>query len=498
MNFTKKYQFSTIFFLLLFNSLLYAQDNKVLIEIKDKNIHVDKLLIISVLIKGSEGRDVKNFPEIPHFKKRIQEAKSVFSTVSGQTHIHQQISQQYIPEQVGTFKIAPFSLSVNGQTVPFEGATIVVSNSVQLGGANTNSITAAINTPKINVNKEDDFSDFINNEATFLDVKEDAFLALNTSKSKVFVGEGIKIKLSLYVAETNAAEMKFSEDLELQMANIIKQIISPNCLIEDFKVTDIQSSPLKINGKAYAEYKLYQAVYYPLNTQPIVFPSVNLKMIKFKIAKDQLLAGKEKQKSYTIFKTKPVQVTAIDLPQHPLKNQVSVGVFKWENKIAQTKVATGKSFQVDINIVGEGNILGINMPQIQNDSLFDFYPPDVQQAVSRSRGIISGNKTFSYQVIPKQAGKFALGKYFRWTYFNPNTQQYVTLSSDVVLDVQGETIQDSGEIIGKPSLYDNIETLDSSIKETDYPAIISFFANIFIVSMLAGTIYLIFEKYKKQ
>ena len=41
-----------------------------------------------------------------------------------------------------------------------------------------------------------------------------------------------------------------------------------------------------INGRGYTQYKIYQGAFYPLNSETIVFPSVNLEMIKFRIAKN--------------------------------------------------------------------------------------------------------------------------------------------------------------------------------------------------------------------
>src|SRR5690606_3497455 len=115
----------------------------------------------------------------------------------------------------------------------------------------------------------------------FIEVKEDAFFGLSTSKDEVYLGEGFTVTLALYVAETNQAQLDFY-DLGPQLSTILKEIRPDNCWEENFNIESISGVPVTINGKRHRQYKVYQAVYYPLNLKPIKFPSVGLKLIKYK------------------------------------------------------------------------------------------------------------------------------------------------------------------------------------------------------------------------
>ena len=60
----------------------------------------------------------------------------------------------------------------------------------------------------------------------------------------------------------------------------------------------------RINGRDYTQYKVYQATFFPLNTEPINFPSVGLEMIKYKVAKNPSFFGQNRKEDFKKFYTK--------------------------------------------------------------------------------------------------------------------------------------------------------------------------------------------------
>ncbi len=70
---------------------------------------------------------------------------------------------------------------------------------------------------------------------------------------------------------------------------------------------------------------------------------------------------------------------------------------------------------------------------------FDFYEPNVKQNINREAGRVSGTKSFSYFMIPKEPGTYKLGDYFQWVFFNPESKKYDTLKSQQVVTVAGES-----------------------------------------------------------
>jgi len=199
---------------------------------------------------------------------------------------------------------------------------------------------------------------------------------------------------------------------------ILKDIKPANCWEENYNIDDLNSVQTTINNKRYSQYKIYQATYYPLNTEDISIPSVPFKMIKYKVAKNPSFFGRNRQEDFKTFYSKPRVVRVVELPPHPLMNVVSVGNYSLEEELSSTNLQTGNSFTYNFKIIGEGNISAIEKPNLVSDAFFEFYPPNIRQDVNRGNNRVTGSKAFSYYIIPNEPGSFELGEYFQWIYFN--------------------------------------------------------------------------------
>ena len=442
--------------LLLINSFAWAQDTKISIELGEKNLPINKPFTISVIIQNSERRDATGFPNIQGFQKRGVESVTTSTVVGGKTLLNHRIIQNYAANKEGTYRIAQFSMMVIGQPVRSEGGTINVIP------------------PSLSGNES--LSDKNEVENGGIIAEEEAFLALRVNTSRVFVGQGFTVKLALYVAETNTTEMNFPDNLGAQVSAISHKLQPSNCLIENFEIEEVQTVPILIGTKKYTEYKLYQAVLYPLNSQPIRFGEVELIMMVKQ-------ANKEMPK---VFKASSFAIIPMELPANVAKNQVVVGVFQVQERLSSNRLVTGKSFQYEVHVVGEGNFSAIPVPEILSDTLFDFYPPEVRQLISRRIGRVTGEKIFTFQVIPKQAGTFALGKYVRWMHFDPQTARYDTLRANLTVKVSGKSIKDDSEASEDDSIYANLDKADSTQQEIDWRALVNGLANLMLAVMLVG------------
>jgi hypothetical protein len=204
----------------------------------------------------------------------------------------------YLPLKQGIYTVQAFRMTVNGQTINSPGKKVKVGPPVQT--------------------QRDPFTydpnDFFgkNNTTEFVDIKEDAFLAISTNKSEVYVGEGFTTSISFYVADKNRAPLQF-HDLGKQLTNILKKIKPTNCWEENFEIENVQSETVTINGEYYDQYKLYEATFYPLNTKPIEFPSVGLQLIKFKVAKNPSFFGQNRKEDFKTFYSKPKTIKVKEL-----------------------------------------------------------------------------------------------------------------------------------------------------------------------------------------
>lgn len=481
MKFRKKTTFS--FILLLLAHLVVAQDN-VQITLGPDEIGENQPWTITITVNNDRLKNYEKFPEIDGFKKRGTSTQSQTSIVNGQISSSQSIVMTYLPTRQGTFVIPSFKIKVNDQIYSVNGKKVTVGAAVQ-----------AQPDPFRNFFDRDPMQDFFGRSDTeFVDIREDALLALTTNKDEVFVGEGFTTTLSFLVADNNRAPMQF-HNLGPQLTDVLKKLRPANCWEENFNIENIEGEHVEINGKGYTQYKIYQGTFYPLNTKPVEFPSVGLEMIKFKVARNPSFFGQNRQEDFKTFYSKPKTIKVKELPPHPLRDAVAVGDYRLDEKISSTDLQTGQSTAYEFRIFGEGNISAIEKPIVSKDTAFDFYEPNVKQSINRENQRVAGTKTFSYFIVPKEPGNYNLAHYMQWVFFNPNKQQYDTLRSAYNLHVEGESQQNQFiESTDPGSFYDRTDATQNILQATAHTNWFTIGFNAFIVIMLAASAYLIFKR----
>lgn len=460
-----------------------AQAQEIEVQLGPDEVGLNEVFYIKVTIKNANLKNYSDFPQIDGFAKRGTNSSSSSSNINGRMTREQSIIQVYMPLEEGSFTIPAFTMEVNGKTLSSPGKTVKITPPVE--------------------KRQDTFDSFFNRRrgrnrpskpAEFVDVKEDAFLALTTDKDEVYVGEGFTVLFAFYVADANRAPLQFHEPGK-QLSNVLKELRPESCWEEDFKIENIYGERVNVGGKTYTRYKIYQASYYPLNLETVNFPSVPFEMIKYRVAKSPSYFGRDRQEDFKTFYSKEKSVKVKALPPHPLKDAVAVGVFELDEKIDKLTLETGESFTYDFNIYGEGNIAGISSPVIPVDKQIDFYPPNSVQDVNRGNGRVTGSKKYSYYGIPNEPGKYDMKDYFSWIYFNPETAKYDTLRSEIQIEVTGESKTNanlSSTDLG--SFYDGIETESNDLmrlREDKTPMVL---ANVLIIAMLAGAGFMFFKK----
>lgn len=439
---------------------------------------------ITITVQNDKLKSFDNFPDIQGFRKRGQSTQSTTNIVNGQISSSQSVIMTYLPEKQGTLNIPAFTMKVNDKPVNVPGKKVKIGPAVQQQQRDP--------FKSFFDRSPDDFFD--KGDTEFVDVKEDAFLALTTSKDEVFVGEGFNTTLSFFVSQDNRAPLQFYE-LGKQLADILKKIKPVSCWEENFNIENIDGESVKINGKDYTQYKVYQATYFPLNNEPINFPSVGLEMIKYKVAKNPSFFGQNRKEDFKKFFTKPRRIVVKELPPHPLKNAVAVGDYRLDERIRGTNLQTGQSAGYTFNIFGEGNISAIEKPSTKSDEKFEFYEPNVRQDITRQNNRITGNKSFTYFMIPKEPGKYKLADYFTWIYFNPKTAKYDTLQSKLSVNVTGESKKNESILSNDVgNFYDKIGSLDNELKTIQDKRWQKWAFNGFILVMLGASVYLVFFK----
>ncbi len=480
-----RYRYIFLAGVLAFLSVFEADAQQATIQLGDSEIGINEPFTITITVDNGRLSDYGPFPDIKGFYKRGTSSSSSTNIINGKMSTSQSITQNYIANAQGTFRLPAFSMQINGKSVNSPGTTIKVGQAVQQNNA--------FNSP-FNSNPFQDFFNQGQQPQQYENIKADAFLALTTDKSKVYVGQGFTTILAFYISEDNRAPLQFYDPAN-QLNDILKTIKPQNCWEENFNIENITPEQVEIGSKMYSRYKIYEATYFPLNTDTIRFPSVPFKMIKYKVAKNPTFFGNNQVEDYKTFYTKPKEVIVKQLPPYPLRDAVAVGNYRLKENLDSKDVKTGESFNYDFTSEGEGNIAAIDQPPTKSGDIFQIYPPNVKQNINRSNDRVTGSKTYDYYIIPNEPGNFDMGKYFNWIFFNTSTERYDTLRSDITLHVTGESKKNdkiSDNDVG--TFYDQLEIESNKLANINGHNWLRDMANVFIVIMLGMSIYVIFKK----
>lgn len=464
-------------------SVLSVQAQGVQITLGPDEIGENQAWTITVTVQNDRLKSYDNFPEIEGFRKRGTSTQSTTNIVNGQVSSSQSVIMTYLPLKQGTVNVPAFTMKVNDKPIKVAGKRVKVGSPVQ---------TRDPFKSLFDRSPADDF--FGRNETEFVDVKDDAFLALSTSKNEVYAGEGFNATLSFYVSEDNRAPLQFYE-LGKQLSEILKKLKPNNCWEENFNIENIEGENVQINGRGYTQYKIYQATYYPLNAEDIVFPKVGLEMIKYKVAKNPSFFGQNRKEDFKTFYAQAKTVKVKELPPHPLRDQVAVGNYQLYEHMPTTDIETGKSTSYVFNVFGEGNISAIEKPIVKNDDAFEFYEPNVRQDINREGSRVSGTKSFNYFLIPKEPGEYDLKNYFQWVFFNTSKNRYDTLKSKLTVYVTGESKKNEAiESNDAGAFYDKIASADNNIQARQDNDWIKTALTLFTILVLGASLYLVFRK----
>jgi hypothetical protein len=476
-------KFYFVFVVSFFLLLIHGKSQDLKIVLGPDEIGENQGWTITVTASNDRLKSYDNFPDIDGFKKRGTSSQSTTNIVNGQISSSQSIVMTYAPLKQGTVTVPSFKMKVNDKVISVTGKKVKVGPPVQQRDPFKSFFDRS---------PADEF--FGKGETEFVDVKDDAFLAVTTSKNEVYVGEGFNATLSFFVSEDNRAPLQFY-DLARQLSDILKKVKPDDCWEENFNIENIEGESILINDKQYTQYKIYQATFYPLNAEPIVFPSVGLEMIKYKVAKNPSFFGQNRKEDFKTFYSKPKTVTVKDLPPHPLKDVVAVGDYRLTESMPATDLETGKSAAYTFSVYGEGNISAAEKPIVGNDENFEFYEPNMRQDINRENGRVTGTKSFNYFMIPKEPGTYDLKKYFQWVFFNPSKGKYDTLKSKLTVYVRGDSKKnESIQSNDLGSFYDKVEISDNVLRASADINWQKLTFNILILVVLAASAYLVFKK----
>lgn len=456
---------------------------QVRIILGDAEFPINEYYTISFSLSGAPLERYSSFPDLEGFKKSGKSNTTTTRIVNGQSSSEQTMTQRYAAYAEGEFVVKPFTMTVNGVTVRSPGATLKVTPQ-QAAPASPPAAPA----PGTGVAPGIGLLDQLFGKPKpqeYIEPNDNAFLALVPDKKSVFLGEGVHVGLYFYLTPADQGLLDF-HNFAGQLPGILRQLRQPTAWEEPFDEQEIYPETVVSGGKTYLRYRLYEAEFYPLTAQPLVFPEVSLQMVKYRVAKkpeaglDNRMAG---YKTYrTAVRTIPVQV----LPPHPLRDQVPVGSYQLREAIDRTRVRTGQAFTYLFIVEGEGNLAALMPPQLPVRPGLEVYGPDVEQELTRQGGRVGGRKRFRYRLVANKPGPLPLDSLFAVVVFNPATARYDTLRATIAPQVSGsaQALKAFRARPDDPYYAQVLSTADNTLQPVDAYTAVRRYANLILGALL--------------
>ena len=252
---------------------------------------------------------------------------------------------------------------------------------------------------------------------------DDLMLRLSVSRSSVYKGEAVRATLKLYsrvnVIGSEGAKIPswdgfWSQTLECEQG--------------PFRET--------MNGKVYDAYNLGEYLLYPQQSGKLTIEPAKITIIAQMFVRNNRPRNSFFDNAHDIYnlrrelKSPAVTIDVKPFPAGaPQSFTGSVGKYTMEASISSTQVAANSAANIDLKISGSGNIGFVKEPKLQLPTTFELYDiKSTEQIRTTALGSV-GFRRFEYPFIARSEGEYTIAP-IEFTYFNPESGEYVTLTSE--------------------------------------------------------------------
>ncbi|MCX8009536.1 MAG: BatD family protein [Ignavibacteria bacterium] len=398
---------------LLISKQILAQDFTA--SVSSNKVGLDDRFEITFTISGQDVNAISNF-QAPSFNDFYVLSGPNQSTsmqiINGAISASRSFTYYLQPKKLGQFTIGSASITYQGKVLKSNSLTI--------------DVVQGQSRPKTQSKDE---------TINMQDISSNLFIRASVDKTTAYKGEQITVTYKLYT-RLNISSPQVSKLPEYK-GFWAEELDSPSNIMFNQEVVD---------GKTFNVGVLKKAALFATETGELSLTPFELKIPvliqrkrrtgdPFEDFFNDPFFNRPETYEY-VAKSNQVKVKILPLPptQESSFNGV-VGNFTMEVNPKSAKVKQNEAITLKISINGNGNLKLIESPEIKIPQGFEKYDPKVSESINRS-GVISGKKNFEYLIIPRNFGKYEIQP-IRWTYFNPQKRDYVTLTSQpIALEIE--------------------------------------------------------------
>ena len=256
--------------------------------------------------------------------------------------------------------------------------------------------------------------------------KDDVFVAVHLDKNKVYKGEPIRATIKLYTR----TQLSGIENLKLPTFN--------GFWMQELKGTEYTWQSEAYNGKVYDTHILQEYLLYPQQVGQLTIEPAELTVVARIVTQP---AGRQSMFDDFFGSMDMVQevrkplasarqvVEVLELPSDaPRSFAGAVGQFTLDAVLPADQINANSSATYTVKVSGRGNLPLIQAPTLSLPTSFEQYNVKMTESLQSSASGISGYRQFEYPFIARAEGEYTIPA-VEFTYFNPRTAKYVTLST---------------------------------------------------------------------
>ncbi|MGB0895999.1 MAG: BatD family protein [Flavobacteriaceae bacterium] len=316
------------------------------------------------------------------------------SWVNGKRSFSKKYSYILSPNKRGKFTIKQAAIEIGGKTYK----TIPVNIEV----------TAAVDKPKNS------------NDPSYI-ASESIHLVAELSNSTPYLNEAVSVKYKLYVSpQVNVSNFDFVDNPKYA------DFWSQNIDTKQFKFT---TSTYK--GKQYRSVVLRKSVMYPQKTGKLTIEPLTIDVVvDVPTNRRDFFGGRVYQsvRHKVAAGSRTINVKPFPETGKPASFTGAVGDFDFDVTTTKAALKSGESLQAIVKVSGKGNLKLFDLPKLVVPSSLEVYEPEHKENVKTNLLGMSGMISDVYTIVPQYKGNYPVSK-LEFSYFNPKTEQYHTVSS---------------------------------------------------------------------
>ncbi|CAI9428598.1 Protein BatD [Candidatus Ornithobacterium hominis] len=384
----KKYFYIVLIFGLQI-SLLQAQI-RIEVQPSKKMVNVGDIVEINFTISAQQNFDLGHleWPNVEKTRFLGNSKQTNFVNRNGET-IFQKIETLVLrAEQEGNIYIPPVKVEINGKIYRSNELNIEVQKSKK------------INNPS--------------------QQNQSIFLAVELSNQSVYINQPVIATVKLYAFSYDALRRR-------------TELKTPG--LNDFQVKKISNYTQRdfnqetVGNRTYVSEEVGQFQLIAQKVGELIIPSFEVTLA--------IPVGFLDEKLVDV-SSDPVKIKVKQLPENSPKNFTgAIGKFKINTFADKKFIKTNESLQFEIEVIGEGNLSMLQMPELNLSKDLEVYKPTRHQKFQSTTSGEKGKLVYTYLIVPQYGGEYTIPS-ISFSYFNLENQSYETINSEPIdLVVEG-------------------------------------------------------------